>query len=76
MWPGDDRPPERELVLALPKLNDLYPFTEDGLKAINAAIAEHGSTKSLALHLGKTSSNPARWISDHRRKIKKAVEQE
>ena len=76
IWPDDDDQPKRELVLAIPKLNDLFLLTEDGMKAINAAIAEHGSGKALALHLGNTSSNPAGWISDHRRKIKKAVAQE
>ena len=71
MWPGDDEPTTRG---ELPKLADLYPFTLEGLEAMNAAIAEHGSGKALAVHLGNTSSNPARWISDHRRRIKQALE--
>ena len=70
MRPGDDEP----TTVELPKLADLYPFTLEGLEAMNAAIAEHGSGKALAVHLGNTSSNPARWISDHRRRIKKALE--
>ncbi|QNI74520.1 hypothetical protein SynNOUM97013_02473 [Synechococcus sp. NOUM97013] len=41
-----------------------------GYSPDQAAIAEHGSGKALAVHLGITSSNPARWISDHRRRIK------
>ena len=71
MWPGDDEPATRG---ELPKLADLYPFTLEGLEAMNAAIAEHGSGKALAVHLSNTSSNPARWISDHRRRIKQALE--
>ena len=70
MWPGDDEPTTGEL----PKLVDLYPFTQEGLEAMNAAIAEHGSGKALTVHLGNTSSNPSRWITDHRRRIKKALE--
>lgn len=70
VWPDDDEAPADQL----PKLNDLYPLTEEGLKVLSNAIAEHGSGKALALHLGNTSSNPARWISDHRRRIKKALE--
>lgn len=68
--PAADEPTTGEL----PKLADLYPFTQEGLDAMEAAIAEHGSGKALAVHLGNTSSNPARWISDHRRRIKKALE--
>ena len=49
-------------------------FVTTALGLRNAAIAEHGSGKALAVHLGNTSSNPARWISDHRRRIKKALE--
>ena len=69
-------PPEADepTTVELPKLADLYPFTQEGLEAMEAAIAEHGSGKALAVHLGNTSSNPARWISDHRRRIKKALE--
>ena len=57
-WRGNNEPTTGEL----PKLADLYPSTQEGLEAMNAAIAEHGSGKALAVHLGNTSSNPARWI--------------
>ena len=61
------------LALSLPLSHT--PTTGKGsFSQMNAAIAEHGSGKALAVHLGNTSSNPARWISDHRRRIKKALE--
>ena len=71
MWPGDDEPATRG---ELPKLADLYPFTQEGLEAIRSAIGEHGSGAALGRHLGNTSKNPSRWITNHLAQIKKALE--
>ena len=58
----------------LPSLKELFPYTQDGLKALEAAIVEHGSGRDLGRHLGNTSKNPSRWIGAHRKRIQKALE--
>ena len=69
-WPDDDEADQT----TLPKLKELYPFTPAGLEVLEQAIAEHGSGVALGRHLGNTSKNPSRWISDHRKRIKKAIQ--
>ena len=70
LWPDDDEADQA----TLPKLSELFPLTPAGLEALEQAMAEHGSGVALGQHLGNTSKNPSRWISDHRKRIKKAIQ--
>ena len=57
----------------LPNLAELYPLTKEGLEALETAMADHGSGAALGRHLGNTSKNPSRWITNHRALIKEAL---
>jgi hypothetical protein len=64
--PETDEPEEEQEARSLPAL---YPKTQEGLEALEAAIAEHGSGAALGRTLGLKSSA----VKMHRRRIRQAL---